>query len=254
MQLLIMTSDRYTHCHQPFMYLFNKYWGRGDIWADRSEVVRPVFCGFTMPDNMQVYTEMGFSFYSIGDYADYPAPKWSEALLHILDNVAEEQFILMLEDYWPVRAIDTKAIKMLYDYARQFSYVMKIDVTNERLNNHILAGRSMPPIYGHVGYLDLIKSPPGSSYQMSLWGGIWNRALMRKFIVPGERAQEIEIMGTSRVNEAGDDVVVLGTKQAPWIHANIYVTKNKGKPDYNIGEYGINQEDLAYLKGNGWIE
>jgi len=254
MQLIIMTSDKQKHCHKPFMYLFNKCWGRGDFWAESSPIIEPWFCGFTIPENVTEYHKQGFHFYSIGEYEDYPANRWSDALLHVLDNVAEPQFLLMLEDYWPVRPIDTKAIKMLFDYASQFSYVLKIDVANERLNNRDGNGVLTGKHYGHVGYVDLIKSPPGSSYQMSLWGGIWNRDTMKAFIVPGEKAQEIEIFGTSRVNEVGDNVLVLGTKQAPLMHANVYLTARGNEPDYSIGDYSIAQSDIDYMREEGWIE
>lgn len=254
MQLLIMTSDKQQHCHKPFMYLFNKYWGRGDNWANPSPQITPIFCGFTEPENIKEYYDNGFAFYSIGKYEDYPAKRWSDALINVLENVAAPQFMLMLEDYWPVRQIDTRAIRMLFDYAAQFKYVLKICVTNERLNNRIYAGDVDPKIYGHAGYVDLIKSPPGSSYQMSLWGGIWNRETMKGFIIPGEQAQEIEIYGTSRVNEVGENVLVLGTQQAPMIHANVYLTSRGDRPDYSIGHYAIPDEDIEYMRGKGWIK
>ena len=253
MQAIIMTSDKQHHCHKPFMYLFNKYWPREDFWSDGGPKINPVFAGFTEPDNLDEYRAMSFDFYSIGKYEDYPADKWSDAFIHVLDNLAEPQFLLMLEDYWPVRRIDTRGVKMLFDYCAQFSYVLKICATNERLNNRILAGDAFPEIYGNAGYLDLIKSPPGSSYQMSLWGGVWNRDTMRPFIVPGEKAQDIELRGTTRVNAAGDSVLVLGTKQAPLIHTNVYNTARGDEVDYSIGPYRVGPQELEYMRERGWI-
>jgi hypothetical protein len=248
LQILVLTSDRQYHCLNPFIYLWQKYfWWSAPILGGHQ-----IICGFTLPQGVR--TNRTWEFYSIGRQEDYPADRWSDALIHVLDHVADEQFILMLEDYWLCRPVDLKAVRMLYDYARQFSNVLKIDLTTDRLyvdgGGRYLYGYNT---YNTVGYVDLIKSPPGSQYQMSLWGGIWNRDVMRQFINPGERAQEVELRGTSRVNEAGESVLVLGTRQAPLIHGNIYQSGRDG-PVYHDGGWQIAGADLAELRERGWVE
>lgn len=248
MQILVLTSDNYYHCLNPFIYQWNKY-----FWwsAAKPDSVRQIICGFTIPEGIQA---AGWEFYSIGRYEDYPADRWSDALIKVLDTMADEQFILMLEDYWLCRPADQLGIRMLYDYAGQFKNVLKIDLTADRLyvdgGGRYLYGYNT---YNTVGYLDLIKSPPGSQYQMSLWGGIWNRDVMRRFLIPGERAQEVELRGTSRVNEAGDTVLVLGTRQSPVLHGNVYQSGRQG-PVYHDGGWQIGEADLAELREKGWIE
>lgn len=246
MQVIVMTSDSYLHSLKPFAYLFNKYWGyRG------GEIQEVIVCGFTKPP---FELHENFIFHSIGKYEDYPADKWSDALIKVLDNVAEEQFVLMLEDYWITRAVDHFAVRMLADYCKQFKNVLKICLSTDRLyingGSNFLYGANT---YNHVGYVDLIKSPPGTMYQMSLWGGLWNRDVMRKFIIPGERAQEIEMRGTNRVNELGDSFLVLGTRQAPVLHGNIYQSGKVGPSYADIG-WRVNQADLNYILKQGWID
>lgn len=241
MQALIVCAEKYYHCLSPFMYLWDQYIGFQNI--------KPSICGFSSVDFL--YRDRS-RFYSLGDQADWPASRWSEKLLKVLDEVAEEQFILMLEDYWLTRPVDIQAVKMLFDYAKQFENVLKIDLTHDRL--YINGGGTFlygANTYDNCGYLDLIKSPPGTPYQMSLWAGIWNREQLKRVLVPDETPQDIEINGTRRVT---DDQLVLGTRQAPMLHGNIYQSRNEGKPVYEDDHWAIKPEDLAFMRTEGWIE
>jgi hypothetical protein len=101
MQVIVMTSDNYYNCLTPFMYLWLRFF---------------TFCGFTEPGVELLHP---WRFVSIGKFEDYPAQKWSDALLWVLDNVAQDRFVLMLEDYWLCRPVDVRGVKYLYDYADQ---------------------------------------------------------------------------------------------------------------------------------------
>lgn len=234
------------------MYLWDRYFTKYDALG---LVTDKVICGFSPPPDSVLFEHYGWRFRSMGRFEDYPAHRWSDAWIKVLEDVAESRFLLMLEDYWLCRPVDVEAIHMLYDYCNQFQNVLKIDLTMERLFNN---GGGMYQFgfntYNHVGYLDLVKSPAGSQYQMSLWGGLWNRDVMRRFIVSGERAQQIELNGTTRVNQVGDEVLVLGTRQAPILHGNIYQSGRGGKPVYADGGWAIPEADLAELRARGWIE
>jgi hypothetical protein len=246
-QVIAITSEGYYHCLNPFMYLFDKYFfnNKRDLRAGYDLVI----CGFKHPEQSVAYSSYGWRWHTIGDQADYPATRWSDKLMHVLENVAAEQFVLLLEDYWLYRHVDRNAVNMLFDYCRQFKNVLKIDLAWDRLYVHggsgYLYGNNT---YGNVSYLDLVKSPPGADYQMSLWGGLWNREVMKKFIVPGERAQEIEMYGTHRVNQRYEDVLVLGTRQGPLLHTNVYKSGLDG-PTYDR----IGSDDLERMKQQRWI-
>lgn len=129
--------------------------------------------------------------------------------MNLLQQVDDEAFVLMLEDYWLTRPVNTSAIKILYDYALQFGYVLKIDLCADRLYAY---GSDME--YGTVSYIDLIKSMPGSPYHMSLWPGIWRRDQLIRCLVPNESPHDLEISGTTRVSHM-QDLLVLGTRQYP---------------------------------------
>jgi len=208
-QTIVMTSDRPPDPLRGFLHLWQKYYvAHGSV---------SVICGFTKPD-YPLPDE--FRFVSMGRQEDFPPTHWSERLTTVLDEIADDVFLLMLDDYWLTRPVDGEAIRMAYGYMRQFTNVVKFDLTDERLyakgGNQYLWGYNT---YDTLGYLDLIKSDPESEYHMSLWCGLWRRDLLRRFIIPGETAQQIEIVGTTRLR-AADDVMVLGTRQCPLRHIN----------------------------------
>lgn len=196
-RIFVTTSDKYLPALRPFYYLLNKY------WVPRPEVVVIGFSqpAFKLPDN--------FTFRSMGRQTDYPVNRWSNALQEFLQSVDDEAFILMLEDYWITRAVDTRSIKILYDYMLQFRYVIKMDLCGDRLYAH---GADLG--YGTVAHLDLIKSMPGSPYHMSLMAGIWSREHMLRVLVANESPWDLEIVGTDRLSHI-QDVIVLGTRQWP---------------------------------------
>ena len=245
MQVIVVASEKMYHCLSPFMYLWKKHVGLDHVTYNIDLVV----CGFSPVD---FFSDNITKFHSLGNQSDWPAVRWSEKLIRILDEIAEEQFVLMLEDYWLVRDVDMRAVKMLFDYAAQFQNVLKIDLTYDRLyingGSNFLFGANT---HDNCGYLDLIKSPPGTPYQMSLWAGIWNREQLKRVLVPGETAQDIEINGTRRVT---DDQLVLGTRQAPLLHGNIHQSRNNGTPVYKDDHWAIKPDDLEFMRKEGWID
>jgi hypothetical protein len=244
LQALVVTSEKKYHCLNPFMYLWDKYIG---IYHSPFEVV---VCGFSKPQP-NYYLSDFTEFYSLGNQEDWPMTRWSDKLIAILDEIADEQFILLLEDYWIVRPADVSGIRMLFDYAKQFKNVLKIDLGTDRL--YINGGSSFlygQNTYDNVGYLDLVLSPPGTPYQMSLWGGIWNRDQLKKVLIPGETPHDIEIAGSSRVK---DRQLVLGTRQAPLKHGNIYQSRNNGNPVYVDTGWAVKLSDMEFMRGQLWI-
>ncbi len=252
MQVIVMTSDNYYHCLTPFMHLWHKFFTNYiPVELTEDYQFNLTFCGFSLPE-VDLNQFDPWTFHSIGAYSDYPADRWSDALLKVLDDVAEDRFILMLEDYWLYRPVDVRGIKYLYDYAGQFTNVLKIDLAFDRLYIHagscFLYGMNN---YGYVGHIDLIQSPPGTPYQFSLWGGVWRRDVMRGYVIPGESAQQLEMEGTTRVK---DDVLVLGTRQAPLVHGNVYRSGRGSVPAYEEGGWKIPDCELEYMREQGWID
>lgn len=230
MQTIIMTSDKYLWACRAFMHLWRKYFV-SDFPQEN------IICGFSKPEFNLLKS---FRFYSIGKFEDYPFNRWSDAFLDVLDNVADDIFLLVLEDYWLTRQADTRAIKILYDYMKQFRYTIKIDLCGDRLYAF-----GVDLNYGTVAYLDLIKSMPGSPYHLSLMGGLWNRDLLKKVIVPGESPHDIEMNGTVRLSHT--EALVLGTRQWPLRHTLAFRGTDPSK--LLLGEMNISDvEELRKLE------
>lgn len=236
MQVLIMTSDHKEKIVTGFFHQWHKYFK--STWD--TDII---LCGFSPIPNYNVF--------KIGDFADYPANRWSDALIKVLDIIADEVFLLLLDDYWLTRPVDTNALKMMYDYMYQFQNVIKFDVTDERLyvdsGSHYLYGYNT---YDTLGYLDLIKSSHHSPYHMSLWGGLWRRDLLKRILVPNETAQQIELNGTSRLAQYGDEFLVLGTRQTPLRHANV-IQGGVWNNSTTVGVPALKDSDREALKELG---
>lgn len=195
-RVLLTTCDLYLPALRPMAWLMEKY------WQPQPEVLVMGFKppNFDLPPN--------WSFHSVGKQEDYPFDKWSNALVELLNAIEDEVFLLMLEDMWPIRKVDTEALDILYRYMLQFEYVAKMDVCGDRLY-----ALGMIP-YGSVNRLDLIKSMPGSPYHLSLMPGFWRKKHLLSALIPNESPHQVELSGTQRLAH-NQDVIVLGTRQWP---------------------------------------
>lgn len=232
MRVFVLVSDKYLPALRPFAWLFNKY------WSPEQEVVVAGFSppAFELPPN--------FSLHSIGRFEDYPVDRWSDALIKLLHEIPDEAFALMLEDYWLIRPVYREAVRMLYDYARQFGYVARIDLTGDRLH---AAGAAL---YGKCGHLDLVWSDPNSQYHMSLMTGIWNRRNLLRVLVPNETPWQVEIVGTPRLRSLKDEMIVLGTREWPVRHTLAF---RSGDPNtLRLDE--VHPDDVAALTERGYLK
>jgi hypothetical protein len=239
MNVFVMTSDKYTKTLRGFAHLFQKYW---HPWQN------VIVCGFTPPD---FELPSNFTFYSIGKMEDYPVGKWSNSLIHVLEHFPYDDVLcLMLEDYWITEHVQQREVEMLYNYMKQFDYVLKMDLYTDR---RYAAGVDVYPACGHI---PLVKSDPNSAYQMSLMCGLWNRKRLLEILIPDESPWDVEISGTPRVAAKGDEVIVLGTgswtedeRLCPVRHT---LAHRSGNPDeYMLDE--LKPSDLETLKRLGYV-
>lgn len=167
-------------------------------------------------------------FVSMGAFARYPKDKWTDSFVFILDDLERrgiEAFMFLLEDYWPIRPIDVRAIDLLYNYMLQVGDVLKIDLARDRLyaypERHFFDFHTAFTL----GYLDIIEALPSDKYYVSLWGGLFSVQQLKPLVRKGLSAQNFEMRETLRVNKAAEDGNFvprhLGTRQAPYLHDNI---------------------------------
>ena len=231
-RVVVTTSDRYLPILKPFSYLMNRY------WVPNPEVV---VGGFTPPDFSM---PPNFHFVSIGRFEDYPFSKWSNAVIKLLGQIDDEVVCLLLEDYLISRPVDTRAVQILTDYMYQFRYVAKIDLFTDRLYAH---GADLN--YGHVAYLDLVKSMPGSPYHLSLMAGLWRREHLLRHMVPNESPHDVEMIGTTRLSH-DQNVIVLGTRNCPLRHTLGLRSQDHTK----LNLEGIDQADIDQMRSLGYLK
>lgn len=194
----IFTADHRHAELRAMLYLYTKYWN----WP-------ATVYGFNAP---QFPLGDNVTFKSLGWMADYPADKWSNGIIKALDLIDGERFIMMLEDYWLVRPVDVEAVDLLDDYMSKHPDIVRADLTTDRLYASNLKE------LGALSRLDIIENDPPADYHFSTQAGIWNKELLRRFLVPNETPWHCELEGTNRMKTAhskGEAARVIGTRQFP---------------------------------------
>ncbi len=230
MKVLVTSCPKYYSILPAYAHQFIKYWGQ-----DQEVVVlgfEPL--PFVLPPN--------FGFLSLGNVADYPVTKWSDALIKAFTILDDDVFCLMLDDYLLTRPVNVGAVQMLYQYMRQFLYVIKMDLCADRLYAWGIDD------YGYCGYIDLVRSHPGSQYHMSLMTGLWNRKNLLRILKSGESPWDVELQGTPRL-AAMTNMLVLGTRIWPVRHILAY----RGGDSNHLNLDGLHPEDVAELKELGYL-
>lgn len=208
MKVVVSVNDSYLWCLPPFAYAFNKYWGA----SQEVVVVGYSQPGFSLPEN--------FQYYSIDRY-NYPKEKWVDGLMRFLHMFRRNNthMVLMLEDYWLCRKVDTEGIAILEDYAVSNPNILRLDLTSDRL----YAGGMKDVDY--CNRFDIVQAK-GSPYEMSLQAGIWNINLLMRVLdyLPEDKhsAWDVELEGTTIVNMPDFPGDIVGTRQCPVRYINAY--------------------------------
>lgn len=189
----IFTSDKYLWALRVTLRLYEKYWN----W--------PVtIFGFSLP---AYPLPVNSNFVSIGNFGDYPVGKWSNAAIAALKSTGDKFAIVLMEDYWLSRRVNLDAVDSLGRYIASHKDVARIDLVSDRLYADNM--KDLEPWEG----LDIITNDPPGQYLMSLQASIWRLQALIDILKPNETAWQSELEGTSRMVQAGWQVV--GTRQMP---------------------------------------
>jgi len=229
--IVVTTSDSYLPALRPYAWLVEKYW---------PNPAKFYIVGFAEPD---FPLPERFKFVSVGKQEDYPLEKWTDALLDFLSDFNKELFILMLEDYWVTRPVNTEAIELAKRYMESRPNVLKFDLTADRLHAH-----GVKLEYDTAGWLDVILSDPDSPYHMSLMAGMWRKELFTRVVRRGWNPWDVELEGTN-VLKGMRDMDVVGSKQWPIKHTLAFRSGDASKLLLNE----IKQEDMYSLKRLGYL-
>lgn len=222
----VCTSDKYLWALRPFAYLLNTYWSS----LQPVTVIGYKEPEFALPPN--------FEFYSAGE--DKGQNHWSDGVIKFLRERGQELFCLLLDDYWLTRTADNTGVSTLADYVYEHPDVLRMDLTTDRLYNGAMRDVES---YGHY---DILETPPGSEYQMSLQAGIWRLRLMLDVLQAGKSPWQVELE-----TSPPETMRVLGTRQNPVRYANVFMGGDPGKL-LNLDQ--IATEHVDYMRGQGWLE
>lgn len=233
MQPIIITSDKTSWALQPQMYLLRRYWPAASF----------IIGGYTPPP---FNLSDRFEFRSIGAFADYPVDRWTNGVIKFLESLKDDLVLFMLDDYWPFRDVDNRAIERIVTYMLAHESVARFCVCTDRL---YAAGITDYDRYGH---LDIIKSDPASYAHFSFQASIWRRTALLEMLRPDETPWDAETRGDQRLHLSR--YIVLGTRQAP-LRYTIAVQKGKFTPDggYQTPVAAMNPLDLQYIMDQEWI-
>lgn len=200
MRVLVITNDNSLWCLSPFSYLFNKY------WSPAQEVVvggynKPKFA---LPNN--------FTFHSLGS-TNAPQDTWSNGLIKFLTEMNDDYSIILLEDYWISRPVDTNCIDVAFEYMKSNPSVLRFDLTGDV--EHCNGDCRDALYFGFINHYDIVEKPPGKEYRMSFQAAIWNNKLLLSLLEKNRTPWLIEINTV-----VPDHILVLGTKQWPLRYVN----------------------------------
>lgn len=207
MRVVVYTSDSYVWCLRPFQYLFNTYWSE----------LQPVLVGGFRPPPFALAGN--FTFRSIAP-RNYPAKRWSDGLIQLLNTIDDEVFIFMLEDYWLCRGVYHQAVASLEEYMKMHRGVLRIDLTSDRL----YSGRAFD--VDTWGSLDIIETPADTPYQWSTQACVVRREQFLQCLEPGMAPWQFELRGNELIPEG---LRVLGTRQWPVRYVNAVGMQNQYK-------------------------
>lgn len=238
MKIIVLTNRKHHWLLPGFCYLFNRYWSQDqDVTIATYGTVEQ-----KLPEN--------FSFLSIDD-ENYPAQRWTDGLIRLIERIEEDHFILMLEDYYLIRSVRIDLVNKFYGFIETANgitsspHILRVDLTSDRASKpHELYAKIRD---GEI-QAQLIQSRIHAHYLMSFQAGIWNRVLLAEVLRPGESPWQAEIRGTQRLRRR-DDLIVLGSLDQPVKYQPIWRSQKK-KLQINK----LPAIDAAILRAQGWLK
>jgi len=236
--VLVTTCNKYLWLLEPFAHQFNKY------WSPEQEVIVGVFKkpedeGITLPDNFKIHQIQE---------KDIPKDKRSNGFIKFFNQIDDEFFVWMLEDFWLVDYVDADGIELLFKYMRKHPNVLRVDLTIDRVKSGVR--------YGELGHLQLIEAPRGVRYRWSHQGALWNKAWTLKYLAPNEGAshEPIETRCTLRLNKDPYGPLVLGTLNWPLKYSHV-IAKNRSDKHWLMLNTKVPMpvQDIQELRELGYI-
>jgi len=228
----VLTNKKHEWLVPGFAYLFNKYWP-----DQQPNLVSFGELSIDLPDN--------FGYVSIAE-ENFPAERWSDALITLLSWGPFDYVILLLEDYWLTEPVNQYVVDECIDYMRKhsrLSRILRMDLTADRFSK----GKHFEPVEALESGTVIGLTQPGTPYQMSFQAAIWNVEFLKDILRPGRTPWECEVQLSEYLNET-KRYVPYGTDQYPVRYKPVYRTHRK-----RLDISSLNPADARYIYGQGWL-
>lgn len=243
LRIIVPSSDVTLWAAHGMLHQLKKYWPQHP----------PVLIGgYSYPAHV---FPKGVTFQSLGEFKDYPADKWSDGLIRLLESIPDEIMLISFDDFWLTRPVNDALVRFLAEYLEQHPELARIDLTTDRANNHY----ALTPFVEKYRYrgewhlVNMVACANIAPYMLSFQSGLWRRKALLAYLIPGETAGETEVRGSNRMTLAAANV--LGTLEAPFRY-KIVVQHGKvviREPGYQQPPISLSDEDLAELDALGYM-
>jgi hypothetical protein len=197
--ILIVSCDAYSDLWDPFFQCFFKYW---------KDCKYQVYLG----SNKLEYQNPNVNNILVGNDKDY-----SSNLLKMLENIESEWVLLSLEDLFLSSPVNSAFMSEIIDLAiaKEVGYLKLSDVT---------------PFHFSKNKSELIgELPRGVKYRSGIGLALWNKDVLKRLLIPGESAWEIERNGSLRSNSFIEPFCALSSRLRSNVPLKYKNTVIKGK-------------------------
>jgi hypothetical protein len=160
--ILVNTTDSFSDCWEPFFKLFASYW--------------PMFDQkFYLNTEKKDFSYKGFDIVPLKNGSDGNVQKWTNYLLHALDQIPQEIILYMQEDYFLKAPVKENIVDRFVDLMKEK------DVSYINFYPYTRYERRKLPYDEDLWYVE--KDKPGSfSLQAALWKKSKIRPLIEEYI------------------------------------------------------------------------
>ena len=210
--ILVVSCDSYKDLWKPYFRSMFKYW---------PDCPYPIYLG----SNESIHLDSRINPILIGSDKDY-----SSNLLAMLDQIDSPFIILWIEDLLISKTINTGYIKKL----------IKIAIDNKV--GYLKLAISTPWAFTKNKHQMIGSIPKGVKYRSGIGLALWNKETLKKLLIPGESAWQIERNGSHRSNSFVEPFYAL----TPHVKSNppISVINSVIKGRWNL-------DVLKFLKNEG---
>lgn len=217
MRNIVLTSNDYVNVLPGFAYLFNKFYPNQEVTVVRYDVRPP-----KLPDN--------FKQFAVGQQSNY---SWSGGLKHYLESIDDEFVLLMLEDYYLDKDVDTEKIDFILHLMSVNNKVVKFDLTDDRMkvtNNPYWYNEETKSI-------GLIQSDNNSPFLASVQTAIWRRDFLLAILNNKDNAWQFEKNKRTKTYLTKNNGVILGCVNPPMSYINAVGGEGNKPGQYDLKKF-----------------